>query len=58
MMAENDCDVAPVIFTEFNWITLCGEQSGMDTVTDLKISKVLLMYLVCVKVSQIHKFIL
>lgn len=48
MMAENACDAAPVIFTEFNWIAHCGEQSGTDTVTDLKISKVLLICSVCV----------
>lgn len=26
-MAENACNAAPVIFTEFKWITHCGEQS-------------------------------
>lgn len=46
-MEENACDATPVIFTELNWITQCGGQSGTDTMADFEISKVLLIYYLC-----------
>lgn len=57
-MAENACNATPVIFTEFSWIARCGEQSDMDTMTDLKITKVLLIHSVCVEVSYTGQFTL